>query len=266
MGSDTSTLRQKLRPYGDEGAPYGRALWFYIMQAKAASRFVQSAVQEGDDLCAGAGCVGREGRCGRALRYAALGCPDDGIAAEGVGSNVEEGDRAAYRGRARRTVQEGDDLRTGAGGVGRKRRRGRTLRDTGTHRPLYSVIKDIRGLYVREAEGSTGLRTAGSPPEEHNDLVARAARVWRKRRCARALCDAGAHRPLHRIIAEHIGRYIVEHRQRRVGLTVGIEHTADCALAAGEAVPACFSELALFNNVSAARTDRIAAVAAIGAG
>ena len=78
----------------------------------------QAAIQERHDLGAGAVVVGTEGGGGGTGGNTVLSSPQNCVGVVSVSRHVGEGIHAVGGGRLLTAPQEGDDLRTGAGGIG----------------------------------------------------------------------------------------------------------------------------------------------------
>ena len=191
------------------------------------------SVQEGDDLGAGAGVVGREAAVTCAVGYAVCDCPVDGVIVERGRRNVGE---AAYRARCRRilrTVQEGHDLTAGAGVVGGKAVAADSLRYAVCDRPLDRLVVECAGLNVGKAHVCADCRLACRAPKEGHDLAARALSVGVEAIIAHALGYAVLDCPLDGVCVERVGGNVGEAYDR---LVIGVFRVAAGADAADVAV------------------------------
>ena len=121
---------------------------------------VLEAVQEGHDLRAGAGGVGRELAVAGAGGDALLGGPDDRLHVVGVrgGVNVSElVGAAARRGRIGGAPQEGDDLRAGAALLRGEGGGGSALGDVKVDGPLDGIIEVVAGSHIDKVHGLLDL-------------------------------------------------------------------------------------------------------------
>ena len=142
-------------------------------------RICQRAVEERDDLTAGAGRRPAEGIRRLAVGDAAFIRPEDGR--EGIMllvQHVRKGrDLKLIRGLFGRAPEERRHLLARAGIVGAEMRRVRAGRDALFHRPEDGVIEIVRGLHVREGVLPRHLLRAEGTPEEGDDLAASAGVV-----------------------------------------------------------------------------------------
>ena len=110
-------------------------------------------IEERHDLGSRAVVAGAEQAAADAAGDAVLGGPCHRVGVIGVGRHIAELSAAADRRDARRAVQEGHALRTGAGGVGAELTVAGAAGDALFHSPQHSVIEVCVRAQVRERVG-----------------------------------------------------------------------------------------------------------------
>lgn len=128
--------------------------------------FAHVTIQEGHNLGAGAVSVGAELVVASAAGHAVLNGPGHCVGVIGVGSHIGEGAGRFSGGSILGTMQEGDGLRTGAGGVGREGSGGGAAGDLRLRRPQDCVIEVVAFLHIGEGIGLLDLCKDGL----HGDL------------------------------------------------------------------------------------------------
>ena len=182
-------------------------------------RICKRAIEERDDLTAGAGRRPAEGVRRLAVGDAVFICPEDGrkgimLLVQHVGKGR---DLKLIRGLFGRAPEERCHLLARAGIVGAEMRRVRAGCDALFHRPEDGVIEIIRRLDVLEGILSRHLLRAEGTPEEGDDLAAPAGVVWAEETAAGAVRDLRivVHGPVDGVIIVRAGLHILKARGGR---------------------------------------------------
>ena len=132
---------------------------------------VLGAIEERNDLSAGAAIVGAERVGGRTVGHAALHCPCHSIGTESVSRHIGE---TVHRGGCftQRTVQQRHTLSTGAGIVDAEGAVGKAVGHAVFNGPCHRVITVAAGEHVAGDLGRTlGRGGTGGAPQEGHDLA-----------------------------------------------------------------------------------------------
>ena len=182
-------------------------------------RLCQRAVQERDDLPAGAGIRWRKGVHRLAVGDAVFKGPEDRII--GIAQLVQHVRKGrGLHGRVRLAggaPQEGRHLLAGAGACGAEVRVVRAVRDALAHGPDRGVVEVVRGLHVHKRVLARHLLGTESSPQERDDLAALAGVRRAEGRGACAVGDLGimVHRPAHGFAVIRAVCHVGEARGRR---------------------------------------------------
>ena len=151
---------------------------------------VLGAIEERNDLSAGAAIVGAERVGGRTVGHAALHCPCHSIGTESVSRHIGE---TVHRGGCftQRTVQQRHTLSTGAGIVDTKRTVREAVGNAVLNSPCNSVVAVAAGEHVAGDLGrALGRGGTGGPPQEGHDLATGAGIVSAEQGVGLAVGDA----------------------------------------------------------------------------
>ena len=171
---------------------------------------VLGAIEERNDLSAGAAIVGAERVGGRTVGHAALHCPCHSIGTESVSRHIGE---TVHRGGCftQRTVQQRHTLSTGAGIVDTKRTVREAVGNAVLNSPCNSVVAVAAGEHVAGDLGRAlgSVRTGGTPQEGH-DLTTGAGIAGAEQGIGLAVGDAQLLGPLHGVKIIGVGGHVNE--------------------------------------------------------